>query len=131
MQRRAGVLVGTSAGVAKPGAHVKVGVGPLSGGCRVVYVVDEPNQRGFAYGTLQGHPESGEEFFGVRFDPTNEKVYAQVVAFSRPGQWWSKPAAWLGSVVQRRVTDRYLGAVMALIEDAPTPGLVGRTMLVV
>jgi uncharacterized protein (UPF0548 family) len=27
---------------------------------RVVYVVDEPTRRGFAYGTLPGHPESGE-----------------------------------------------------------------------
>ena len=28
---------------------------------RVVYVIDEPNRKGFAYGTLDGHPESGEE----------------------------------------------------------------------
>src|SRR5207248_746162 len=30
-------------------------------GCRVVYVVDEPQRFGFAYGTLLDHAESGEE----------------------------------------------------------------------
>src|SRR5262249_13268581 len=29
--------------------------------CRIVYVVDEPACYGFAYGTLQGHAETGEE----------------------------------------------------------------------
>ena len=28
---------------------------------RVVYVTTDPDRRGFAYGTLPGHPESGEE----------------------------------------------------------------------
>jgi uncharacterized protein (UPF0548 family) len=31
----------------------------------VVAVVDEPNRKGFAYGTLSGHPVSGEEAFIV------------------------------------------------------------------
>src|SRR4051794_8053903 len=31
--------------------------------CRIVYVVDEPRRRGFAYGTLPDHPEQGEESF--------------------------------------------------------------------
>jgi uncharacterized protein (UPF0548 family) len=31
----------------------------------VVWTVDEPNRIGFGYGTLQGHPESGEESFVV------------------------------------------------------------------
>ena len=32
---------------------------------RVVDVVDEPDRRGFAYGTRMGHPVSGEEAFIV------------------------------------------------------------------
>ena len=32
---------------------------------RVVVVVDEPGRFGFAYGTLDGHPERGEESFVV------------------------------------------------------------------
>ena len=111
MQRRAGVLVDASAPAAEVGSLIKVGVGPVSGVCRVVYEIDEPNRRGFAYGTLMGHPESGEEFFGVRFDPADQSVYAQVVGFSRPAVWWSRAGAPLASLLQRRITDRYLAAL--------------------
>ena len=55
-----------------------------------MYVIDEPDIRGFAYGTLPGHPESGEERFAVRYDPETSAVFAEVSAFSRPGAWWSK-----------------------------------------
>lgn len=50
---------------------------------RVVAVVDEPHRGGFAYGTLPGHPESGEVAFVVelRADDTVEFV---VRSFSRP-----------------------------------------------
>ena len=34
---------------------------------RVVYVIDEPLRKGFAYGTLPGHPETGEEAFIVEY----------------------------------------------------------------
>jgi len=111
MQRRAGVLVDSSTPAATVGSLVKVGVGPVSGVCRVVYEIDEPNRRGFAYGTLQGHPESGEEFFGVRFDPADQSVYAQVIGFSRPAVWWSRAGAPLASLLQRRITERYLAAL--------------------
>jgi hypothetical protein len=51
--------------------------------CRVVYVIDEPRRRGFAYGTLPGHPESGEEAFVLeqRDDGT---IASNIIAFSRP-----------------------------------------------
>lgn len=111
MQRGAGVFLESSAARAESGALVVVGIGPLSGGCRVIYVVDEPNRRGFAYGTLEGHPESGEEFFGVRFEPADSIVYAQVLGFSRPALWWSKAGSRIASIVQRRVTDRYIDSL--------------------
>lgn len=111
VQRSAGVFVDASQPVALAGAMVVVGVGPFHGACRVVYVVNEANRRGFAYGTLEGHPESGEEFFGVRLDPQTGVVYAQVRAFSRPGQWWTRATAPIASVVQERITKRYLNAL--------------------
>ncbi|SIP67631.1 hypothetical protein BN9982_740001 [Mycobacterium tuberculosis] len=40
---------------------VLVGIAFLRAPCRVVYVIDEPDVRGFGYGTLPGHPVSGEE----------------------------------------------------------------------
>lgn len=44
-----------------------VGAGPLRlrAPCRVVYTVTESRRRGFAYGTLPGHPECGEEAFVI------------------------------------------------------------------
>lgn len=54
--------------------------------CRVIYVVDEPNRKGFAYGTLPGHPESGEEAFIVE-QTDDGSVWLTIRAFSRPSSW--------------------------------------------
>jgi uncharacterized protein (UPF0548 family) len=55
---------------------------------RIVYVVDEETDAarrfGFAYGTLPGHVESGEERFLVEWDRATSRVYFDIVAFSRP-----------------------------------------------
>lgn len=50
---------------------------------RIVYVVDEPRRFGFAYGTLPGHAEQGEERFLVE-QLDDGSVWYDVVAFSRP-----------------------------------------------
>ena len=111
MLRGAGVRVEASSEVAAVGAEVLVGLGPLRAPCRVVYVIDEPDRRGFAYGTLPGHPESGEESFAVRYDPATSEVRAEVVAFSRHGTWWSKLGSPVTSLAQRIITSRYLTAL--------------------
>ena len=56
---------------------------------RVVYVIDEPRRRGFAYGTLPGHPERGEEAFVVEYRD-DDSVWLVIRAFSRPAAtiWW-------------------------------------------
>ena len=76
--------------------------------CRVVDVVDETCRRGFAYGTLSGHPERGEERFVVSFEPGTEVVTATITAFSRPGSWATRVAGPIGRRVQRWMTGRYL-----------------------
>ncbi|MFZ0832411.1 MAG: DUF1990 domain-containing protein [Mycobacterium sp.] len=111
MLRGAGARVTASTEVADVGSVVLVGLGPVRAPCRVVYVVDDENRRGFAYGTLRGHPESGEELFAVRLDPADDAVYAEVAAFSRHATWWSKAAGPSTSLIQRIVTRRYLRAV--------------------
>jgi uncharacterized protein (UPF0548 family) len=111
MLRGAGARVQASSEVAQMGAVVIVGLGLVRAPCRVVYVVDEENRRGFAYGTLPGHPESGEEMFSVRRSPVDDAVYAEVVAFSRHATWWSKAAGPVTSLIQRIMTKRYLAAV--------------------
>jgi uncharacterized protein (UPF0548 family) len=84
---------------------------------RVVYVVDEPGRSGFAYGTLPGHPEQGEEsFLVVRRDG---RLWFEITAFSRPRH----PLARLGWPVTRalqvQVTRRYVGAMRAAVRSEP------------
>jgi len=74
--------------------------------CRVVYVVDEPgpiSKFGFAYGTLPGHVESGEERFLIEWDKSANSVWYDIVAFSRPNQF----SARLGYPVVRRLQKRF------------------------
>ncbi|MEZ4941417.1 MAG: DUF1990 domain-containing protein [Saprospiraceae bacterium] len=54
--------------------------------CRIVYVVDAPDRFGFAYGTLPGHVERGEELFLVEMQPDGTVWYV-LRAFSRPRHW--------------------------------------------
>ena len=111
MLRGAGLRVEATSEVAAKGSEVIVHLGPVQAPCRVVYVVDEPDRRGFAYGTLPGHAESGEEQFMVRYHPATDEVFAEVVAFSRHATWWSRLGAPITAVIQRVVTDRYLRAL--------------------
>jgi uncharacterized protein (UPF0548 family) len=111
MLRGAGLRVEPTSEVAAVGSEVIVHLGPVRAPCRVVYVVDEPDRRGFAYGTLPGHAESGEERFVVRYDPATDEVYAQIVAFSRHATWWSRLGSPVTSVAQRVITNRYLRAL--------------------
>lgn len=111
MLRGAGVRVHATTPIAAVGTSVLGRLGPIPAPCRVVYVLDEPDLRGFAYGTLPGHAESGEERFAVRYEPASGSVYAEVIAFSRHATWWSRLAGPGTALVQRVVTRRYLRAV--------------------
>lgn len=111
VQLGAGLQIAASARTAVPGAVVILGLGigslRLRAPCRVVYVVDEPRRRGFAYGTLAGHPESGEEAFIVEHHD-DDTVSFKVTAFSRPATRLATIAGPVGAVVQSHVTARYL-----------------------
>jgi uncharacterized protein (UPF0548 family) len=91
---------------------MRLGPGPVSVQipCRVAYVIDEPARRGFAYGSLPGHPESGEERF-VLEQHDDETITITITAFSHPA---SRLAALGGPVtrwVQQSMTTRYLRAL--------------------
>lgn len=80
---------------------------PVTAPVRVVYVIDEPARRGFAYGTLSGHPESGEEAFVV--DQSDDgSVWVTITAFSRPSTWYWWALALPLRVAQELYTRRYL-----------------------
>jgi uncharacterized protein (UPF0548 family) len=103
-----------SAGPVEVGDEVRLTIpfGPLRvrAPARVVYVVDEPGLAGFAYGTLPGHPERGEEAFLVEL-AADGTVSAVIRAFSRPANWFW----WLGApvlrIAQELYTRRYLRAL--------------------
>jgi uncharacterized protein (UPF0548 family) len=56
--------------------------------CRIVYAIEERGaveRYGFAYGTLPGHAEFGEERFTVEYHQADQGVWYDLYAFSRPG----------------------------------------------
>jgi uncharacterized protein (UPF0548 family) len=70
--------------------------------CRIVYVVDELRKVGFAYGTLPGHIESGEERFTVEW-AEDDSVWYDILAFSRPNNLLVR----LGYPLARRLQKRF------------------------
>lgn len=115
MHRSAGLEVRPTAARAALGARVvlRLGWGPLrlEAPCEVVRVLDEPRRQGFAYGTLEGHPERGEELFRLDLRPDGTVVLS-ITAFSRPAAWWVRAGAPAARCVQERVTRRYLRALL-------------------
>jgi len=116
VQAGAGLSVSASAPATAPGAVVVLGlgIGPVrfEAPCRVVYAVDEPRRQGFAYGTLPGHPESGEEAFMIEHHD-DDAVSFTITAFSRPATRLARIAGPLGRIAQRRITARYLRSMSA------------------
>lgn len=113
MHRRAGVRVDTNSSVSLDQiVALSIGIGPfrVNAPVRVVSVVANDRERGFAYGTLPSHPEIGEERFTVRIDD-DDIVRAEIRAFSRPGRWFTRVADPLSRRVQDAITHRYLKAL--------------------
>ncbi|MFF7589090.1 DUF1990 family protein [Kitasatospora purpeofusca] len=79
--------------------------------CRVVWTVEEPDRIGFAYGTLPGHPECGEEAFLVSMDAAGE-VWFEVVAFARLAAWYARLGRPVAVLCQYLAIERYLASVV-------------------
>lgn len=114
VQARSGLRVWTSDLPLQPETVVlmRLGVGPASLRipCRVVDVVDESDRRGFAYGTLSGHPEAGEERFVIR-RCDDGALEMTVSAFSRPASPLAKLGGPVTRLMQDAMTRRYLHAL--------------------
>ena len=94
---------------------VRVGLLFALAPCRIVRVIDGPDRYGFAYGSLPGHPEEGEESFVV--ERREGRTSFVVTAFSR----WAEPLARLGGPVTRAVQLRTMrGYVEGLSRWATT-----------
>ena len=81
---------------------------------RIVYVIDNAERRfGFAYGTLPGHVETGEERFLVEWDE-DDAVWYDLRAVSRPRHWAIK----LGYRLVRRQQRRFARDSQRAMVDA-------------
>ncbi len=105
------------AGICK-GATVIVTLGrvlALAAPCRIVHVINEPKRWGFAYGTLPGHPEEGEEAFMLTL-ADDDAVRFDVDAFSRPADRLVRLAGPVSRLIQRSATDRYLTSLQRFVK---------------
>jgi len=113
VHQRAGLRVAASGPLVQPGAvlEMRLGIGALALRipCRVIYVVDEPDRRGFAYGTLPGHPESGEELFLLQRQGDGQITFT-ITAFSRAASLSARMGGPATRWFQEVVTRRYLRA---------------------
>ncbi len=88
---------------------------------RIVYEVDESGggvkrRIGFAYGTLPGHVERGEERFTVAW-LDDDSVHYELHAFSRPRHWLVRLAKLVARALQRRFVRQSLAAMQRLAHD--------------
>jgi uncharacterized protein (UPF0548 family) len=121
VHRGAGLAVNGGDARAAPGVVVvlRAGRGPLrlTIPCRVIYTVDDADHRGFAYGTLPGHPEQGEEAFLITMASTGE-VRFRVRAFSRPASLLARWGGPLTRTIQEYATDRYVKAMRRIVRTS-------------
>jgi len=85
--------------------------------CRVVYVVNEADRFGFAYGTLPDHIERGEERFLIEWNRTDDSIWYDIVAFSQPRH----PLVRLGFPVARMMQKRFARDSLAAMRSVVNP----------
>lgn len=115
-----GVRVFQQGTAIRPGVTVVVTLGPpilaVAAPCRIVQVIDERRRWGFAYGTLPGHPEQGEESFVVSITDNNQ-VRFEINAFSRPSDAVTRAFGPIGRVIQTSYTKLYLRALQQFVSE--------------
>jgi uncharacterized protein (UPF0548 family) len=87
--------------------------------CRIAYVIEEvPSLRryGFAFGTLPGHVERGEERFTVEWDHADDSVSYEVFAFARPAHPLARAGQPFVRLVQRRFAADSLRSMVEAVE---------------
>ena len=87
--------------------------------CRIVYLIHErgPVDRfGFAYGTLTEHAEVGEERFSVEFHASEQAVWYNLYAFSRP-KGLARFAYPVSRALQRRFATGSTNAMLKAVEE--------------
>jgi uncharacterized protein (UPF0548 family) len=101
---------------------VILGVGPvhLAVPDRIVAVIDEPNRFGFAYGTLPGHPERGEESFVID-RAADDQVTLTIRIDAVPAWPVLRPLTPVLDWLQDQAARRYLRAIADHVENSAAP----------
>jgi len=87
---------------------------------RIIGVVDEPRRFGYAYGSLPGHPERGEESFLVEH-LEDDSVRATIRVQAGPGTLPAHAVAPLVNAAQHAAVDGYLTAIARHVNATATP----------
>ncbi|MFC8790593.1 DUF1990 family protein [Streptomyces cinereoruber] len=120
MHRRSGAGLTADADRAGPGVRVEVSAGVgrfrIAVPCAVIWTAYEKDRTGFAYGTLAGHPECGEESFLVTLEPDGA-VRFTVTAFSRPAVWYTRLSGPLVPLLQRAYARRLARTLRRLVRS--------------
>ena len=88
--------------------------------CRIAYTIEEERplvkHYGFAFGTLPGHVERGEERFTVEWDRADNSVSYEVFAFARPAHPLARAGQPFVRLVQRRFAADSLRSMVEAVE---------------
>jgi uncharacterized protein (UPF0548 family) len=105
-----------------------VGIQACTGGvwwlnaCRIIYTIDEQQcdlrRFGFAYGTLPGHAEAGEERFLIEWNERTGEVWYDILAFSRPNHLLAKLLFPIARMFQRRFARESAAAMRRAVKRA-------------
>ncbi len=87
--------------------------------CRIAYTIEEERpltkHYGFAFGTLPGHVERGEERFTVEWHLAEDLVSYKVFAFASPAHPLAKAGSPFARLIQRRFATASLRAMAAAL----------------
>ncbi len=98
---------------------------------RIVFLVDDDDgrmrRRGFAYGTLQGHGERGEETFIVEWRRADDSVWYDLSSFSRPGQLLTALGYPIARMLQKRFARESTRALLKAVGEGPGGAVLQRS----
>jgi uncharacterized protein (UPF0548 family) len=92
---------------------------------RIVFLVNEDDgrmrRRGFAYGTLQGHGEKGEETFIIEWrHADDDSVWYDLRSFSRPGHILTSISYPLARILQKRFARESTQRMLRTVGEGPS-----------
>ncbi|WP_137755988.1 DUF1990 family protein [Agrococcus sp. SGAir0287] len=96
--------------------RIRLGPVQIHAPIRVIAVEDEATTHAVIFGTLEGHPESGEERMLVEL-AEDESVFFHLRVLAKPHAWWARLGGPVARRVQRRYHERYLDALRRIRVD--------------